>query len=62
MALKLIQLTGGNFHTRPLHTIYTTHFTSPTSAKKPANVLGEGSRRASESSILFSSESDFTGG
>jgi hypothetical protein len=27
----------------------------------PANVLSEGSRRAAESSILFSFETDFTG-
>ena len=50
-------------NTAPSPAIYALEkITSMRSAKKPANVLGEGSRRASESSILFSSESDFTGG
>ena len=33
----------------------------PSNAKKPANVLGEGSRQKRESSILFSFGIDFTG-
>jgi hypothetical protein len=54
-------LTGGRLRF-PGGSIGGRQFKETRCAKKPANVLSEGSRRASESSILFSSESDFTGG